>query len=674
MYLSNEDNTKLGILEWFHIGEYERVETTLQHLKKLNIRHLRTGISWADYYCAQGAEWYAWLLPYLAKDLELLPCFLYTPPSIGILPKTSSPPNNAQAYADFLDEFVNLYGKHFECVELWNEPNNRSEYDYTLDKQWEIFSEMIGKAAFWMKQLDKKTVLGGMSPVDPNWLQLMYDRKVMNYIDAVGIHQFPFVFDEHWHGWQQLINQVQQVIQTNNGKQKIWITETGFSTWQHDERMQLAVYQEAIQAPVERVYWYGLHDLDPKHPTVDGFHTDEREYAFGLIKTTGAKKLLYRLLEEAPGIDLSEYFWITQPPKLTPQNYVVVFGGAGFIGTNVVKQLLDAGEKVLIVDNLSRHGVEQNLKWLNAHYPKNLTVLIADIRNPFEVEKAIAAATFVFHFAAQVAVTTSCLQPVEDFDINAKGTLNILEAIRKSHHQPPMLFTSTNKVYGGLDDVAISLIGNRYEPERITIRTEGISEERALDFHSPYGCSKGIADSYIKDYVRTYGLKAVIFRMSCIYGPHQHGNEDQGWVAHFIIQALNNLPITIYGDGKQVRDILFVDDLVKAMFTAKEQIDRLKGEVFNMGGGPENTISLLELIERIETLHLQKLKIAFADWRPGDQRYYVSDISKFASTCSWLPLNNTEQGINKLYLWLKEHLNVPVELKGTAALLETVSK
>ncbi len=652
MHLNGKIKPQVGLLEWFHVGEYERVESTLQHLKKLSITQLRTGISWADHYTEEGERWYRWLIPRLAKEVEILPCFLYTPPSIGLSPKTSSPPNYSQAYADFLDQCITQYGQYFEWVELWNEPNNQSEYDYTLDHHWEIFSEMIGKAAYWMQYRGKKTILGGMSPVDPNWLQMMYDRKLMNYIDAVGIHHFPFVFNDHWYGWQHLIAQVQEVVRRNAGEQKIWITETGFSTWQHDERKQLEVYQEAVTAHVERVYWYGLQDLDQRFPTVDGFHTDEREYAFGLLKANGTEKLLYRLLKEKTKSSLDADLWMTEIPELEAEKYVLVFGGAGFIGTNLVSELLAYGEQVLVVDNLSRPGVEKNIRWLRQTYPQKLKVIVADIRNQFAVQKVVAAASFVFHFAAQVAVTTSCMEPAEDFDINARGTLNILEAIRNSKHRPPLLFTSTNKVYGGLEDIQIDLVKDRYVPLDEKIRSAGISEKRPLDFHSPYGCSKGIADSYIHDYVRTYGLKAVVFRMSCIYGPHQCGNEDQGWVAHFLLQALQNKPITIYGDGKQVRDILYADDLIRAMLIVKEHINDLSGEIFNMGGGTENTISLLQLLHDIETIHGEHINLKYGEWRPGDQRYYVSDTSSFQRATNWKPQYDTKEGIQKLYSWL----------------------
>ncbi|MDQ3535788.1 MAG: GDP-mannose 4,6-dehydratase [Bacteroidota bacterium] len=655
---NNKHPHVIGAVEWFRIGEFEQVEKALDQLKALSFKELRTGISWADYYTKDGKKWFNWLIPTLAKEVNLLPCFLYTPPSIGIEPKTSSPPKNPKDYADFLDIIIKKFDPYFEWVELWNEPNNRTEYDYTLDHNWEIFSEMIGGAAYWMKHLQKKTVLGGMSPIDPNWLEMMYKRGVMEYIDAIGLHGFPSVFDTMWEGWETNISRVNKIIKDFDGNQEVWITETGFSTWQYDEQRQLKEFINAIEAPVKRMYWYSINDLNPELPTVDGFHLDEREYHFGLIKKNENQKLLYRLLH-AHGVDgIKENKWLSDSFSSLNgnknKNHALVTGGAGFIGTNLVDKLLNDGYSVTILDNLSRPGVEINLKWLLRKHKHNLKVEIADIRNEFIVQKLVNTATVVFHFAAQVAVTTSCKNPIDDFEINAKGTINILEAIRLAENPPPLIFTSTNKVYGGLEDINIHLKDSRYEPADLAYADYGISEERKLDFHSPYGCSKGTADSYIIDYVRTFDIKAIIFRMSCIYGHHQCGTEDQGWVAHFLISALKGNPITIFGDGLQVRDILFVEDLVNAFDIAYKNIDRLSGHAFNIGGGVENSISLQELIKDIEEIHGEEIMLEFGDWRPGDQKYYVSDIRKFHEMTGWYPKITAKEGVHKLYNWLKE--------------------
>jgi CDP-paratose 2-epimerase len=648
----------IGVVEWFRVGEYELVEKTLDLLKTLSFNELRTGISWADYHQQDGKKWFEWLFPTLAKKVNLLPCFLYTPPSIGISPKISSPPKKPKDYADFLDVIVTRYGKYFEWVELWNEPNNRTEYDYTLDHNWEIFSEMIGGAAFWMKRLHKKTLLGGMSPVDPNWLGMMYRNGVMKYIDAVGIHGFPSVFDTMWEGWEINIDRVNNVIRSFGGNQEVWITEAGFSTWQYDEQKQLNEFISALEAPVKRMYWYSINDLDPQLPTVEGFHLDEREYHFGLITKNENQKLLYRLLESHGVEGIKEHRWLSNPYSTLSENknkhHALITGGAGFIGTNLANKLLNDGYSVTILDNLSRPGVENNLQWLLRMNKHNLRVEIADIRNEFIVQQLVSSATVVYHFAAQVAVTTSCKNPIDDFGVNVTGTINILEAIRSAKNPPELIFTSTNKVYGSLEDIAIQFKNSRYEPEDKVYATYGIGEDRKLDFHSPYGCSKGAADSYILDYVRTYGIKAVVFRMSCIYGYHQCGTEDQGWVAHFLLSALKGHPITIYGDGLQVRDILFIDDLLRAFDIAHRKIDQLTGQAFNIGGGIDNSISLQELIKDIENIHGADITREYGDWRPGDQKFYVSDIRKFQKLTGWYPKVSSKRGIQKLYNWLKE--------------------
>jgi CDP-paratose 2-epimerase len=340
---------------------------------------------------------------------------------------------------------------------------------------------------------------------------------------------------------------------------------------------------------------------------------------------------------------------------------VLITGGSGFIGTNLAHRLLSAGTPVLLFDNLARPGVEQNLRWLRDTHGKLVRVEIADIRDGGAVRRAVERASQVFHFAAQVAVTTSLTDPVEDFEINARGTLNVLEAVRAQPTPPPLVFTSTNKVYGSLDEVGLRRRGQRYEPTDPAFRQTGVSESRPLDFHSPYGCSKGTADQYVLDYARSYGLQTIVFRMSCIYGAHQFGTEDQGWVAHFLIRALEGRPITLYGDGRQVRDILCVDDLVDAFLLAQQHMPEQSGQAFNIGGGPRNTVSLLELLDGIAELLGQRPEVGFDEWRTGDQRYYVSDTGKFQRATGWKPQVSVQDGLQRLHRWLLEaHAGAPV--------------
>jgi CDP-paratose 2-epimerase len=331
---------------------------------------------------------------------------------------------------------------------------------------------------------------------------------------------------------------------------------------------------------------------------------------------------------------------------------VLIFGGAGFIGSNVAHRLLSSGTPVTIFDDLSRAGVERNLHWLSRQHGSLLTFQLGDVCDSTVVRRSVRKARSVFLFAGQTAVTTSLVNPIHDFEVNARGTLNVLEELRLAETGAPLLFTSTNKVYGNLCDLQLQRKGMRYEPADEHTQMNGIGENCPLSFHSPYGCSKGTADQYVLDYSRTFGIPAVVFRMSCIYGPHQCGTEDQGWVAHFLIQTLNELRITLYGDGMQVRDVLFVDDLVDAMLAAIRNADVLGGEAFNIGGGPENTVSLLELLRLIGEIHGAKPDVTFNDWRVGDQRYYVSDTRKFQAATGWRPKVSVREGVERLYSWL----------------------
>jgi CDP-paratose 2-epimerase len=334
-------------------------------------------------------------------------------------------------------------------------------------------------------------------------------------------------------------------------------------------------------------------------------------------------------------------------------NAAVVTGGAGFVGTNLTARLAESGRDVYVIDDLSRPGVEQNLGWLCARFGDRVRVEVADVGDEAVLRRVLRHARDVFHLAAQVAVTTSLEQPLLDHAVNVAGTLTLLEELRRLERPPTLLYTSTNKVYGALPDVDVVRNGDRWDPAGAQLRRTGLSEDRPLDFCTPYGCSKGAADQYVLDYAKSFGLRTVVFRMSCIYGPHQHGNEDQGWVAHFVRAARAGRPITIYGDGAQVRDILFVDDLVDAMLLAVGRIDDgIAGDAFNIGGGPDNTVSLLELIDLIEELEDDRVEVLWADERPGDQRWYVSDTRKFGAATGWRPRVGPAEGVYALARWL----------------------
>jgi len=656
---TTSDSLNIGIVEWFRPGDYDKVRQTISDLQKMGICRLRTGVSWAEWHVEGSNEWFDWLFPELSRHFEILPCFLYTPPSYGEAGRVSSPPKNLKAFADFIDVMITRYGDHFEWMELWNEPNNIVEYDFTLDYSWQKFAEMIGMAAYWAQHRGKKTLLGGMSPIDPNWLRTMAECGALDCIDAIGIHGFPGVFDQQWTNWEDKIAAIRTVLSDANLSKEIWISEAGYSTWQCDEVRQVEEFRAAVSAGADRMYWYGLNDLDPKYPTVAGFHLDDREYHFGMKKHQGTPKLLYKLLTRKGVAEIHNHPYISKK-YIVKENepYTLITGGAGFIGTNLAARLLGQGERVMIYDNLFRDGAEQNLQWLQKEFGDRLLIQVADVRERHILDQCVAGASQVFHFSAQVAVTSSLTDPAHDFDVNIVGTFNILEAIRKSGNQPPLVFTSTNKVYGDLADLNLRTDEKRYYPRNEFVRNHGIGESRSLDFHSPYGCSKGAADQYVLDYSRTYGLKSVVFRMSCIYGPHQFGNEDQGWVAHFLIRALENEPIVIYGNGKQVRDILFVEDLVDAFLLAQKNMHKIAGEVFNIGGGPKNTVSLVEILEIIKEKTGKAVDISFEEWRTGDQQYYVSDTSKFETATGWKRKFPVTDGVQSLLDWLCQSRNI----------------
>ena len=332
----------------------------------------------------------------------------------------------------------------------------------------------------------------------------------------------------------------------------------------------------------------------------------------------------------------------------------VITGGAGFIGCHAAERFLASGHEVILVDNLSRRGAQANLDYLRDH---GLTRFVkADVRDAQAMQRLLADhadADAVLHLAAQVAVTTSVADPRADFEINALGTLNVLEAVRlAANARPAVLYSSTNKVYGNLEHVKVVERDGRYTYEDLP---GGVDESEPLDFHSQYGCSKGAGDQYVRDYARIYGLKTVVFRQSCIYGTRQFGIEDQGWVAWFCVAVTTGQPFTIFGDGRQIRDVLWAGDLVDLYEKALARIDEVSGEVYNVGGGPSNTMSLLELVAKLEAAFGRKLNPPFADWRPGDQRVFVANVGKAERALDWRPQVTTDEGVDRLIAWVRDN-------------------
>jgi CDP-paratose 2-epimerase len=324
----------------------------------------------------------------------------------------------------------------------------------------------------------------------------------------------------------------------------------------------------------------------------------------------------------------------SEPPLKRPERRALITGGAGFLGVNAATHLIKEGWEVTLLDNLSRPGTERNLRWILTRYPNRTAFIKEDVRNADAMARHVKGHDAVLHLAAQVAVTTSLVDPNTDFDINARGTLNMLEAVRLHNHDAPLIFASTNKVYGKLEE-----------------NNGPCKETQPLDFHSPYGCSKGAADQYVRDYARCFDMNTVVLRQSCIYGAHQYGTEDQGWVAHFVHSILNDRPLTIYGDGTQVRDLLDARDLCALYSRAIDMIGITRGEVYNVGGGPENQRNLLEVIDQIGELAGKKPRFSHSDWREGDQKYYVSDVTKAKRDLGWNPDTDFDRGLRELISW-----------------------
>jgi CDP-paratose 2-epimerase len=332
---------------------------------------------------------------------------------------------------------------------------------------------------------------------------------------------------------------------------------------------------------------------------------------------------------------------------------ILVTGGAGFIGSNLVDRLAHDGHRIHVYDCLARKGVERNLAWLQQRHPDHVSFTRADVRDRNLLTEAARAAKAVFHLAAQVAVTTSLVDPREDFEINVQGTFDLVDALRD--RPIPLIMASTNKVYGDLADVELVNSGGRYLPADAALRARGVDEARSLDFHTPYGCSKGAADQYVLDASRSFGIPSAVLRMSCIYGPRQMGTEDQGWVAHFILRALSGEPITIYGDGHQVRDIMCVHDAVDAYVALLARIDEVQGRAFNLGGGPENAVSLVQLLGHIEELIGRDIVVHHDAWRAGDQRYFVSDTGRARRELGLGLPTDWRTGVAELTKWLSQN-------------------
>ncbi|HEX2525823.1 MAG TPA: NAD-dependent epimerase/dehydratase family protein [Geminicoccus sp.] len=656
--------TAYGFVEWFRHGEYDRVQEAVAGMRAAGATYLRTHLSWAEYHVPGGEAWYDWLIPTLGREFDLLPCVHYTPPSLSRTGHSSGPPRRLKDYADFIDHVLTRYGEHFTHVEIWNEPNNLLDWDWREDHDWLLFCEMAGAAAWWIRERGWKPVLCGPSPFDPHWLDLIGQRGLLSLVSAVGFHGFPGTWDSEvasWRGYEAHLQEMREVLDRYNPAAEIWITEAGYATWRHDEAEQVERFRHVMAAPAARVYWYGWQDVPRKVPVQEGVYFDPRHYHLGVTDAEGRPKLLRRLLE-TQGADALQSLpdQIHSPNVARPAEPVVVIGGAGFIGSNLADELLRDGEEVIVFDSLSRPGVERNLAWLQRSHNSRLHGCIGDIRDASLVGEVVKGAKAVFHLAAQVAVTSSLVDPVHDFAVNAQGTLTVLEALRNHAPTTPLVFASTNKVYGALADIPVAEHGGRYLPSDSSLRAHGVDETRPLDFCTPYGCSKGAADQYVLDYGHSFGLRTAVLRMSCIYGPRQFGTEDQGWVAHFLIKAMKGESITVYGDGKQVRDILHVKDAVAAYRGVLADIDKVGGRAFNLGGGPFNAVSLQAVLAEIGMLIGKDVPFGREDWRTGDQFYFVADTRRLTEAVGWHARIGWRDGLRDLAQWVSEEMGLPL--------------
>ncbi len=693
----------LGIAAHFEPGARARVEAGRKALVSLGLHHVRVEVPWADWSDAGTKEWHQWLMAALSPQFTVLPALSYLPLPSERAGAPLIPPENPTAFADFLDELVAHPAREFEWVELPCVPAHPDLWDWRLDPRGRIFSQIVASAANRGRQRGLKTVLGGLSTGDLGWLSLLCENGVVDFADAIGLQEDPALPADGQH-WAQAVREARRILREHCREVPLWLNRAGCSTDNYDEFAQCEALVSLLNTDVERVYWSGLQDSD--QPRLHQNGSRETRRCPGLLRWDGSPKLLFRLWH-SQGLDgvrqfvegtrtsqhpsredprprtegggqTTEDSAVIHPPPPVLRNPssvlrcpscenprpVLITGGAGFIGSNLAERLLQAGRPVLILDNLSRAGVEHNIRYLCDTYSDLLEVYVGDVRNRALVETLVARAESIFHLAAQVAVTTSLTDPEGDFESNLQGTLNVLEAARKQEPLPALLFTSTNKVYGNLADIELIPVGRRHVPRDHGIRTCGVNESRPLSFHSPHGCSKGAADQYVLDYARMYGLPSVVFRMSCIYGRGQLGTEDQGWVAHFALQMLRDGTLTIYGDGRQVRDILYVDDLLEAMLLAMRHISRVAGQPFNIGGGPDNAVSLLEVIRQLAELSGVEPHISYGLRRRGDQPYYVSDTRRFAKATGWTPQISAARGVPRLYHWILENVQPGVLAAG----------
>ncbi len=583
-----EHAERLGFSVELRTGDRVEAERAAIRLQSLGVRHLRLKLSDRD---GADAGWLAWALGRFGRDFDVLPS---------------------------LDADAAGSGHLLDAV-LGSEPS------FPLFELRDGAAQGAGcqpaallAAAASARDAGRGIVIAlGMAGCAER-IETLGRQGVLETVSALGLCSLRA---QGGPALAQAVSAAREAAWRHHPSLPIWLCAVGRSTWRHAVTPQLALLREALLSPAGRIYWHTLTD-DPAQDVRD------RDAHYGVDGADGPK-LLGRLLgggtravEQVMGLP-----GMQPAPATIGIRPVLVTGGAGFIGANLADRLAADGEHVEVFDALARPGVERNLRWLAQRHPSRISFVLGDLRDEAATRAAASSAGAVFHLAGQVAVTTSMVHPLADFDVNARGTLAILEALRQHNPSAPLVFASTNKVYGDLADIELVRDGDCYLPQRAEYRTRGVSETRPLCFHTPYGCSKGTADQYVLDYAHSFGLRTAVLRMSCIYGERQLGTEDQGWVAHFLLRAIAGERVTIYGDGRQVRDILHVGDAVAAYLAARRRIGAIAGRAYNLGGGPANAISLLQLIEHLEILLGRPVDVEFSAWRPGDQRYFVADTA-----------------------------------------------
>ncbi len=599
---------KIGFSQEFATGDDAAVDAALGRLQLLGVRHLRLPITEDSSATPAGIGWIRHLLARLAPELEVMP-FL----DVG---QAGSVPDWVRRV---LAQLTTSEAVEIRC----GLPTLRA----------------VGQAA---RQAGCRPVLSVAAKGAAAWLQRAGESGALAGFDAIGLHASPPAGGRA--AWSALLAETGLAARRFNPDLAVWITGTGYGAWRHDTAHQAQLFTDAAAAPAGRMFWSTL--FDQPHA---GSPDPARSHC-GVVDQAGQPKLLGRLLEG--GVAEVERVLASarrlKLPAVTATRPVLVTGGAGFIGANLADRLAAEGHHVHIYDALARAGVERNLHWLARRHPTRISFALGDLRDEAALTEAAARAEAVFHLAGQVAVTTSMVDPLADFAVNARGTLALLEALRRHNPAAPLVFASTNKVYGDLADIELVRDGESYLPARADLRANGVSEQRSLCFHTPYGCSKGTADQYVLDYAHSFGLRTAVLRMSCIYGERQLGTEDQGWVAHFLLKAIAGQGLTIYGDGRQVRDVLHVGDAVSAYLSAWSRIDAIAGRAYNLGGGPANAISLLQLVTHIKDLLGRRVDVTFADWRPGDQRYFVADTAAARRDLALAPALGWRAGIARL--------------------------